>query len=323
MLLSWWELSFADSLLASAIILVLALWLDKFLGEPTRFHPLVGFGHFAKQIECLCRKFTFLSEYKQGVLAWFLAVIPLVSLCVVLTVILAQLSIAVCLVFNVFVLYLTLGGRSLIEHTENIYRALKKHDIEDARFQVSMIVSRNTDNMTEKEITSSAIESALENGNDAVFAPMFWFVLFGASGAVLLRLTNTLDAMWGYKNERYLYFGRLSAKLDDFLGWFPARITAVVYACQGKFTPAVKCWNTQAKECSSPNGGVVMTTGAGALGITIGGPTYYHGVLHDKKPMGVGSVAGWRDIPLANRLVSRGSFYLSYLWLICVLIGVN
>ncbi|WED24646.1 adenosylcobinamide-phosphate synthase CbiB [Vibrio sp. JC009] len=316
-------LSPGQSAFLSALVLVAALWLDKWLGEPNKFHPLIGFGKLANVVEKKCRSLNWLSERKQGILAWTLAVIPLVLLTGAALELARQASLLLWLVLNVVILYLTIGGRSLLEHAHNIFVPLKAGDIEDARYQVSMIVSRNTEKMGEKEIVSSAIESVLENGNDAVFAPMVWFLLLGAPGAVLFRLANTLDAMWGYKNEKYLNFGRFSAKTDDFLGWLPARITAICYAFQGNFKNALSCWKSQAKECSSPNGGVVMTTGAGALGVTIGGPTYYHGVLHDKKPMGMGDYAGWEAIVRANRLVSTGSFALSYLWLICVIAGVS
>ena len=316
-------LSFGTSLLTSALILVASLWLDKWLGEPKRFHPLVGFGRVAKKCECWCRSIPFISTKQQGVVAWLLSVMPLVLLSYWLLTLIAQLSLAASIVVNVVILYLTIGGKSLVEHAENIYHPLKSGDIEDARYQVSMIVSRNTEKMGEKEITSSTIESVLENGNDAVFGPMFWFLILGAPGAILFRLANTLDAMWGYKNDKYIDFGWFSAKTDDALGWLPARITAVVYALQGDFQQALGCWQRQAKECKSPNGGVVMTTGAGSLNVEIGGPTYYHGVLHDKKPMGAGKPAGWDSIPKANQLVTRGSFALSYLWLVCVMVGVS
>lgn len=315
--------SLGDNLLIGAVILVAALWLDKWLGEPTKYHPLVGFGHWVNAIEIQCRRIGYLNAGFQGQLAWVIAVVPIVMVIAIIALVLAQFSFLGWCIFNVFVLYLTLGGKSLIVHAHNIYLPLSGGDIEEARRQVSMIVSRNTDKMKEKDITSSAIESVLENGNDAVFAPLFWFVIFGAPGAVLFRLANTLDAMWGYKNDRYLHFGRFTAKIDDVLGWVPARITALVYAFQGQFVNAIRCWRSQAKECSSPNGGVVMTAGAGALDVSIGGPTYYHGVLHDKKSMGSGAEATWQTIPLANQLVSRGSFAISYAWLVCVIVGVS
>ena len=309
-------------LLISALILVTSLWGDKWLGEPVRFHPLVGFGLWANQVEKQCRALPFLTIKQQGIMAWFIAVIPIVMLCYFLLNLFLSLSIWLWVFANVAIVYLTIGGHSLLQHADNIYRPLMRGDVEQARYHVSRIVSRNTENMTEDKIVSSTIESVLENGNDAVFAPMVWFLLLGGPGALLFRLVNTLDAMWGYKNEKYVLFGWCSAKIDDLFGWLPARITAIVYAVQGDTRQAFQCWFTQAKYCKSPNGGVVMTAGAGTLGITIGGPTYYDGVLEDKKPMGVGHRATANAIVAANRLVDKGSFGLSYLWLFSILISL-
>ncbi len=310
-------------LLLNALTLVAALWMDRWLGEPNRLHPLVGFGWWVNKVESFSRKCRFLNAKKQGIMAWIIAVIPLVFLSGYMMIQLAKLNIGLWLLANVVIVYFTIGGKSLIQHADNILQPLKQNDLESARYQVSMIVSRNTEKMSERQIVSSTVESVLENGNDAVFAPMIWFVLLGAPGALLFRLSNTLDAMWGYKNEKYLYFGWCSAKVDDLLGWIPARITAIIYAFQGNFKQAIWCWSHQSKQCQSPNGGVVMTAGAGSLNIQIGGPTYYHGVLHDKKPMGVDEPAKWPAIFQANKLVTNGSFALSYLWLVCVLTGVS
>jgi adenosylcobinamide-phosphate synthase len=319
----WIELIFTtpNYILISASILIVSLCVDRLLGEPVRFHPLVGFGHWANFIEKLCRLVSILSPRQQGICAWCLSVLPFVFICYLLLNQLLDISLWLWLIFNIVIVYLTLGGKSLVLHADNIYKPLQQGDIEQARYHVSRIVSRNTEKMTEDEIVSSTIESVLENGNDAVFAPMIWFLLLGAPGALLFRLANTLDAMWGYKTEKYMLFGWCSAKIDDLLGWLPARITAFFYAIQGNFCQAFDCWQHQAKLCQSPNGGVVMTTGAGALGIIIGGPTYYHGVLHNKKPMGIGKRATSEAIYRANRLVIRGSFVFSYLWLCLVLVS--
>ncbi len=308
--------------LFNATAIVAALWLDKWLGEPERYHPLVMFGNFVGRIEKMCRRLPFANQRIQGICAWLLAVVPI-------TLVISFLAYRVTEQFwlagwclNTWILYLAVAGRSLVEHAERIYLPLQQGDIEQARRQVAMIVSRNTDKMTEHEITSSAVESVLENGNDAVIGPMVWFAVFGVPGAVLFRLANTLDAMWGYKTEKYRYFGWCSARVDDLLGWLPARITALLYAFQGNFRQAIVCWRRQAAKCSSPNGGVVMTAGAGALGVTIGGPTYYHGVLHHKEPMGRGEKARPDAIISANKMVSEGSRLLSYLWLLSVFIWV-
>ncbi|WP_413110267.1 adenosylcobinamide-phosphate synthase CbiB [Thaumasiovibrio sp. DFM-14] len=321
------SLSYANHLLrdyfiAGALSVVAAVLLDKVLGEPARFHPLVGFGRLVRYVEKRIRQDSLRHSNSarrvkiQGLVAWLLTVVPLTIFVALGVFAIAEVSALLAFIVNTFILYFTLGGRSLVEHSERIYQPLSKGDISQARYAVSMIVSRNTDKMGEAEIASSAIESVLENGNDAVFAPLFWFVVLGAPGAVMFRLANTLDAMWGYKNDKYRHFGFFSAKTDDVLGWVPARITACVYALQGQFKNAIHCWQTQAKQCSSPNGGVVMTAGAGALGIQIGGPTYYHNVLHDKAPMGRGEVAKADVIVQANCLVTRGSIAVGIIWLI-------
>ena len=149
-----------------------------------------------------------------------------------------------------------------------------------------MIVSRQTDKMTTNDVRKATIESVLENGADAIFAPLFWFIIAGPTGAILYRLTNTLDAMWGYKNTQYFYFGWATARFDDFLNWVPARLTALSYALLGKSLDAFKCWKNQAHLLDSPNAGPVMTAGAGALDIRLGGPAWYHGQLKDKISFG-------------------------------------
>ncbi|TCS39035.1 adenosylcobinamide-phosphate synthase CbiB [Reinekea marinisedimentorum] len=307
-------------LLMNAALMLIALGLDHLLGEPRRFHPLVGFGHLVMWLEPRCRRIELLPLSVRGQLAWLLAVLPIV---------LFTASLLVLLSFNSwlwgiassFSLYLTLGGNSLLAHAEAIRQPLQAGDINRARNAVAMIVSRNSEQMDEQAITSAAVESVLENGNDAVFAPLFWFALFGAPGAVLLRLANTLDAMWGYRNERYLVFGRFAAKADDALGFIPARICALTYAAQGNTRKALHSWRTQAKQCASPNGGVVMTAGAGALQVTVGGAAVYFGVRKEKPFMGAGPFADWRAITGANRLVQRGSWGLCLHWFVFCLLN--
>jgi adenosylcobinamide-phosphate synthase len=151
----------------------------------------------------------------------------------------------------------------------------------------------------------------LENGNDAVFGALFWFAIGGGAGALLFRLANTLDAMWGYRDTRRLYFGWAAARLDDLLNLVPARLTALTYALLGKTRLAWRCWRGQAAAWASPNAGPVMAAGAGALGVRLGGAASYHGAIETRPELGAGGTAQPRHIAAALRLVARGQ----WLWL--------
>lgn len=309
---------------ALGLIVMAALLLDHFLGEPRSLHPLVGFGCWANYLQKKSRYWTGLvfpsfsarSVCLSGFVAWAGAIIP-IALCTVFLFVWLQLqSLWLWFIGNTVVLYLTIAGNSLVAHANAIYKPLQQGNIALAREKVGLIVSRESSNMNEQQITSATVESVLENGNDALFAALFWFVIAGAPGAVIFRMVNTLDAMWGYKNERYRDFGFTAARMDDLLGWVPARLSALTYAIQGNFGLAIKCWKEQAHQCASPNGGVVMCAGAGALNTKIGGPAIYHGIYQDKIYMGCGVLADYSVIPKANKLVLRGA----WIWVLVLLL---
>ena len=134
---------------------------------------------------------------------------------------------AVGTVVSVVALYFALGLRSLHDHARPVADALRVGNEAEARARVSLMVSRDSAAL---DVTRAATESVLENGNDGVFGALFWFAIAGAPGAILYRLANTLDAMWGYRNDRYLHFGWAAARLDDVLNYLPARLTALTYA---------------------------------------------------------------------------------------------
>jgi adenosylcobinamide-phosphate synthase len=169
--------------------------------------------------------------------------------------------------------------------------------------------------MDAQAVASAAVESVLENGNDAVFGALFWFLVAGAPGVLLYRLVNTLDAMWGYRTPRYLYFGWAAARLDDVLNFIPARLTALTYALIGHTRSALRCWRAQAGEWESPNAGPVMAAGAGALGVGLGGGAYYHGQWEERPALGAGPRPDATSIPAGLRLVRLGVI----LWLLVVI----
>lgn len=299
-----------------AIVILAALILDHLLGEPRRWHPLVGFGTLTQRVEIQANDpaASHATLKIRGSLSLALLVLPL-------TAVTAYVSSGYnsYFIFESFILYLTLGARSLIEHAQRVTDALSLKQLDEARIFTRYLVSRDTDTLTETELSRATIESTLENGNDAIFAPLFWFAIGGAPAALCYRLCNTLDAMWGYRTTRYQYFGWAAARLDDVLNYLPARLTALTYACLGHFRIALQCWRTQASQCKSPNGGPVMCAGAGALALQLGGPTVYHGKLENCPLIGCGERPQASDIMLATRLVQRGIGL--WLLIICLLAG--
>ncbi|WP_292954659.1 adenosylcobinamide-phosphate synthase CbiB [Neptuniibacter sp. UBA847] len=276
-----------------ALSVLIALVLDYFFKEPKRFHPLVGFGNWVSILEKRLRqgsqdKLTFLHKVdtKQlGMMAWCIAVIPIVIVGWSVQFSLSQWPI-VSAIFGGIVLYLCIGWQSLLGHALAIATPLKEGNMVDARQAVGMIVSRDTSELSGEAIASAATESVLENGADAIYSAIFWFCLLGIPGVILYRLSNTLDAMWGYKSERYLQFGWCAARMDDLLNYVPARLTALSYSLLGDSELAFKAWRQQAKTWKSPNAGPVMASGAGAINVSLGGAAIYHGELQQRPALG-------------------------------------
>lgn len=289
--------------------------MDWFLGEPQRWHPLVGFGSYARRLEACLHggdsQCTTAARWR-GLFAVLLAVAPPTLSCALLVEV-PRAGVAL----QVTVLYLTIGHRSLREHALKVSDALDQADLAGARHRVAMLVSRDTGSMQPPDVARAAVESVLENGNDAVFGALFWFLIAGAPGALLYRLVNTLDAMWGYRTPRYRYFGWAAARLDDALNYVPARLTALTYAIVGHAADALRCWHRQAVRWESPNAGPVMAAGAGSLHLSLGGPAFYHGNWKERPLLGVGPEPQADDILRALRLVARGLA----LWVAAITVG--
>ena len=304
------------SFFSLTLCVLVALCLDKIVGEAERFHPLVGFGNMAKSIEAAFNNGAYLKL--KGWLALFLCIAPVTVLGYLISLWLSDDHLAE-IIFSSFILYIAIGWRSLMEHGRAVHEALEKPDINLAREAVSRIVSRDCDELNETEIAVAATESVLENGADAIFAAIFWFMVAGVPGVIFYRLANTLDAMWGYKNDRFLNFGCVAARLDDALNYFPARLTALSYALTGHTRNALNCWLKQARFWKSPNAGPVMAAGAGAIQTSLGGKAIYHGTTHLRPLLGLrlskSTRASAKSIKAACQLVNKSVF----LWLIVLI----
>ncbi|MDO6824339.1 adenosylcobinamide-phosphate synthase CbiB [Marinobacter sp. 1_MG-2023] len=297
-------------LFAPFVVCVLALALDRMLGEPRRLHPVVGFGRLAAVVEKTLNVTpgTPRRSLWAGCLAVLVLTGPVLCLAVWATVVLDSLLL---LLAQAVALWLAMSLRGLTEHGRAVAEPLHEGDLAGAREQVSRIVSRQASALDEQGVAAAATESMLENGADAVFASLFWFLVAGIPGVVMHRMVNTLDAMWGYRNPRFLYFGRAAARLDDVMGWVPARLTAFTYTVLGNRKLAWWCWRNQAPQWDSPNAGPVMAAGAGALNVRLGGPSPYPGGMKQRPILGGGQDASPASVESAIKLVSHGI----WLWL--------
>jgi adenosylcobinamide-phosphate synthase len=299
-------------MLTTALLALAAVLLDWLLGEPRRWHPLVGFGKLADRLERRLHGGNGTTPHTRrmrGVLGVLALLLPFTAAAVVL----AALPYAGS-IFSLLMLYFAIGHRSLHDHARPVAHALQNGNENEARRLAGFMVSRDSAAL---DIPAAATESVLENGNDGVFGALFWFAVAGGAGALLYRLANTLDAMWGYRNERYLHFGWAAARLDDLLNFIPARLTALSYALLGQTRQALTCWRTQASAWDSPNAGPVMAAGAGALGVILGGPARYQGEWHQRPALGTGRPPQVADIERALRLVRQGV----WLWLGTLLVA--
>ena len=293
----------------SSIVLILAFILDKLVGEVTKFHPLIGFGFFTNQLEA---KFNHQSEAEntialitkiKGMFCWLLLVLPLPLLYYFL-----RQDHCFFYLLDVFIVYFAIGFNSLVKHAMQISTPLQNNDLPTARHFCSYIVSRNTAQLNEQEISRATTESVLENGHDAVIASLVWYAIGGAPLVLIHRLANTLDAMWGYKNTRFIYFGWFAARIDDLLGWPSAKITSLLYAVQGRFFSSLKNGFKQGRQYKSLNGGWVMATGATVLNIKLGGIANYHGKQHKSVELGSGDPVSLSAIAPSLQLVQRAAF---------------
>ena len=184
-----------------------------------------------------------------------------------------------------------LAARGLVQESTNVYKELKKPDLPGARQAVSRIVGRDTAALTAEGVTKAAVETVAENASDGVIAPLLYMLIGGAPLALTYKAINTMDSMLGYKNEKYLYFGRVPAKLDDVANYLPSRLAGLLWVAAAAFTHndvkgAWKIWRRDRRRHASPNSAQTESACAGALGVQLAGPAYYFGQYYPKLTIG-------------------------------------
>ena len=205
--------------------------------------------------------------------------------------------------------YQLLATKALKDETIKVYDALMEGNLEKSRQAVSMVVGRDTQVLDEEGVTKAAVETVAENASDGVVAPLLFLMIGGAPLGFFYKAVNTMDSMVGYKNEKYLYFGRAAAHFDDVLNFIPARLSAVLMVCAARFTglDAGNAWRIYRRDRynhASPNSAHTEAAAAGALHIQLAGNAYYFGKLYEKPTLGdKDRAAEYEDIRRVNRLL--------------------
>lgn len=269
---------------ANILIMILGYIMDLVFGDPYWFpHPVRFIGKLISKTEKFIRKHAKSEESLKywGILMWL---VPVVTTAVVTTFIvkIASFNKYVEIFVSAFIIYTTLSTKCLKDEATKIYKVLETGDIKKSRVQLSYIVGRDTTNLSQSEIIRATVETVAENTVDGTISPMFYGFLFGPVGAMTYKAINTLDSMVGYKNDKYLNLGCVSAKLDDVANFIPARLTAIfmplgAFLCGMNGLNSFKIAIRDRKNHKSPNCAFAEGAAAGAIGVQLGGTNIYFG----------------------------------------------
>ena len=303
--------------------------LDLILGDPemlTPIHPVVLMGHCITALEKLLRKH-FPKNRKGELLGGLLLAITLPAgtllICLFTLALLNRLWPPLAFGVECVWCWQALAARNLRDEAMRVYRTLREGTLKDARNAVARIVGRDTDALDRGGVIRATIETVAENFSDGIEAPMLYMMIGGAPLALCYKAINTMDSMLGYKNERYLWFGRAAARLDDAANYVPARAAALILIaaaglCRENRKSALRIWKRDRRNHASPNSAQCEAVMAGALELRLCGPAYYFGERYDKPFIGDAiRDAEAEDIRRACRMEQMGS--LLCLGLLCFL----
>lgn len=307
--------------------IALSLVLDFIFGDPRWYpHPIRGVGWLIERSEYLFRR-----SFKNERVAGVCTVCTVISITVLVVAIPLVIAAAISSVFEgllaILFLYMAVSTKDLLVHSNDVFNSLTGGDaIEESRKKIGMIVGRDTTQLTEEEISKACVETVAENMVDGTTAPLFYAVLgsflapfvplspIGCSAVLVFgyKAVNTMDSMIGYKNDKYLNFGRAAAQLDDLVNYIPARLSgrilvAAAFLLGLDWKKSRKIYLRDKANHSSPNAAHPEAAVAGALHLRLGGPSVYFGKIVEKPWIGDGvEVPDPRHIKATNRLVVVG-----------------
>jgi adenosylcobinamide-phosphate synthase len=273
-----------ESVYYTIIALALGFLLDQLLGDPEGWpHPIVGFGWLISFMEKRLNKGQYLIA--KGALMTLTLVFSIYFITTKCLEFLEQTQPVLGGISTAILVFYCLSAKTLRKEVRLVFRVLNS-SLENGRKQLSRIVGRDTNKLSAQQIRTSALETLSENLSDGVIAPLFWFALLGVPGMLAYKMINTLDSMIGYKNDKYLLFGKFAARLDDAANFIPARLTALIMLIVSNQTGKLKTVFQNGKNHASPNSGYPEAALAVILNCRFGGPNYYFGDLVQKPFIG-------------------------------------
>ena len=268
----------------SFLILLAALWLAYYRPLPSTLAVDNWHGSFSSLLERNLND----GHAPHGVNAWILSALLPTLLVAAIYYVLRHVSPALGVLWSLVVLYLMIDFRGFGASAEAIATALRDNNIQDARMRLAEWSCQPAEAYGAPEISRVAIETALTRAHYGLFAPIFWFVLLGPVGVVLYRFAQSVDHAWGGQESA---FKRVARRIFYWLNWLPSRFTAISFAVVGDFEDALYCWRTQAMAWKDEAAGIMLASGAGALGVRLGESLPRNGVLEYRPELGLGDAA--------------------------------
>lgn len=288
----------------SLIALIIGFVIDLIIGDPHGwYHPVIFIGNMISFLEKKLRKMAGSQRFRKlfpdvdctekiaGAILWITVVFVSTAIPFAILYVCEQIHVGLRIAVESVMCWQILAVKSLRVETMKVYEPLKRHDIDGARYAVSMIVGRDTQNLDEEGITKAAVETVAENTSDGIIAPMFYMAIGGAWLGFLYKAVNTMDSMLGYVDPPYTNIGFVPAKMDDFFNYIPARISAFFMLISGLFCGmdiknGIKIFLRDRYKHASPNSAQTESACAGLMKIRLAGDAFYRGILHKKPYIG-------------------------------------